>query len=63
VRQGRMVIIEDGPLKGAEGVFLRIGSEHRLIVGVSLLQRWVTVKVDPQWIKLSKPQEDLYCHR
>lgn len=59
VSQGALVVVEGGPLKGAEGIFVRVGPEHRLVVGLSLLQRWVSVKLEPEWVRLCKPQSDV----
>lgn len=46
---GEKVLIEEGPLSGAWGVVVGHKSE-RLIVSISLLQRSVSVVIDPEWI-------------
>jgi transcription antitermination factor NusG len=46
---GEKVLIEEGPLSGAWGVVVGHKSD-RLIVSISLLQRSVSVVIDPEWI-------------
>lgn len=46
---GEKVLIEEGPLAGAAGIVVGHKSE-RLIVSISLLQRSVSVVLDPSWI-------------
>jgi transcription antitermination factor NusG len=47
---GERVRIEAGPLRGVEGVLLRMESSYRLIVSVTLLHRSVSVKVERNWV-------------
>jgi len=47
---GERVRIQAGPLRGVEGVLLRIEGSCRLIVSVSLLHRSVSVRMDPNWV-------------
>jgi transcription antitermination factor NusG len=47
---GSKVFIERGPLAGVQGVVIGPHGNHRLIVSVMLLQRSVSVEVDPNWI-------------
>ena len=57
---GAKVIIQQGPLKGVEGLLVQDAvqaSDARLVVSVSLLQRSVAVEVDREWIA---PVRDLY---
>ncbi len=52
VREGDRVVIEAGPLKGAQGVF--ISREEKLgkfVVGVELLNRAVAVEIEPEFIR------------
>ena len=47
------MIIQQGPLKGVEGLLVQDAvqaSDARLVVSVSLLQRSVAVEVDREWI-------------
>ena len=53
---GQRVRIATGPLRGAEGIVVRLQSRHRLILSVSVLQRSVAVEIDPAWISIP-PQE------
>jgi transcription antitermination factor NusG len=46
-KQGERVIIGDGPLSGVEGVLVGQKKNSRLVVSVTLLQRAVSVEVDP----------------
>jgi transcription antitermination factor NusG len=47
---GDQVRIQAGPLRGVEGVLLRIDGSYRLIVSVTLLHRSVSVRVDRNWV-------------
>jgi transcription antitermination factor NusG len=47
---GRMVRIEEGSLRGLEGVLLRFKGTNQLILGVQLLQRAVAVEVPENWV-------------
>lgn len=48
---GCMARIEEGPLKGLEGILIEVKNQHRLVVSVTLLQRSVAVEVDRQWVR------------
>lgn len=48
---GQKVCLEHGPLRGVEGVVAKLVDEHRIFVNVTLLQRSVSVQVDPDWIR------------
>jgi transcription antitermination factor NusG len=48
---GSRVVIEQGPLKGLEGVALDIKKKYRLFVSVPLLQRSVSVEIDREWVR------------
>lgn len=43
---GDKVLIEEGPFRGVEGIVLKIREQRRLVVGLSLLQRAVSVELD-----------------
>jgi transcription antitermination factor NusG len=47
---GRTVRIEEGSLRGLEGVLLRFKGTNQLILGVRLLQRAVAVEVPENWV-------------
>ena len=47
---GQVVRIEEGPLRGLDGIVLRIKSAVKLVLSVSLLQRSVAVEIDRRWI-------------
>lgn len=52
VREGDRVVIEAGPLKGAQGVFIsREGKLGKFVVGVELLNRAVAVEIEPEFIR------------
>jgi transcription termination/antitermination protein NusG len=59
LQEGRRVRVGRGPLRGAEGVVLRVKNRHRLIIAVSVLQRSVAVEIDPEWVSI--PPEDLHA--
>jgi transcription antitermination factor NusG len=47
---GRTVRIEEGSLRGLEGVLLRFKGADHLILGVQLLQRAVAVELPETWV-------------
>ena len=47
---GRTVRIEEGSLRGLEGVLLRFKGTDHLILGVQLLQRAVAVELPETWV-------------
>jgi transcription antitermination factor NusG len=49
---GQKVRLEHGPLRGVEGVVAKVADQHRVYVNVTLLQRSVSVQVDPDWIRV-----------
>ena len=53
---GHKVRVENGPLCGIEGILLRFGGRHRLMLSVVLLQRSVAVEVDESWVQPSTPE-------
>jgi transcription antitermination factor NusG len=50
LQPGQRVRIEVGPLKGAEGVIVKVRNRHRLVVSIPLLQRSVAVDVQADWL-------------
>jgi transcription antitermination factor NusG len=50
LQPGSKVRISDGPFAGIEGTVLRENSKHRFIVSVPLLNRSVSVELDPRWL-------------
>lgn len=48
---GSLVLIEEGPLAGVEGVVLDVDKKYRLIVSVPLLQRAVAVEIQREWVR------------
>jgi transcriptional antiterminator RfaH len=48
-REGDKVAIRQGPLRGIEGVVGKCKNNHRLILSVTMLQRSVSVEIDPEW--------------
>ena len=48
---GQRVAIESGPLRGAEGLFVRTKNVDRLVVSISMLLRSVAVEIDAKWIR------------
>ncbi len=52
VREGDRVVIEAGPLKGAQGIFIsREGKLGKFVVGVDMLNRAVAVEIEPEFIR------------
>ena len=48
---GETVQIEQGPLKGLQGILLSCKGKQRLLVSVTLLQRAVVVELDREWVR------------
>jgi transcription antitermination factor NusG len=46
LEEGQRVRVDYGPLAGVEGLLLKVRSQSRLVVSVTLLQRSVAVQVD-----------------
>jgi transcription antitermination factor NusG len=51
LQAGAMVRVEEGPLRGLEGILVDIRSQYRVVVSVTLLQRSVAVEVDREWVR------------
>ena len=51
LKLGEHVTIQDGPLRNAEGVVVKLGDGPRLVVSVSLLQRSIAVRLERSWIR------------
>ncbi len=50
IRIGQKVRVERGPLRGIEGIIVEHKNSQRLILGVSLLQRSLSVGVELEWL-------------
>jgi transcription antitermination factor NusG len=48
---GQKVRLERGPLRGLDGIVAKIADQHRIYVNVTLLQRSVSVQIDPDWVR------------
>jgi transcription termination/antitermination protein NusG len=48
---GQMVEVSGGPLRGLRGIVAGKGQASRLIVSVTLLQRSISVEVEPRWLR------------
>jgi len=48
---GCQVVIEEGPLRGAQGTLLEVKGRERLVLSVGLLQRSIAVEVDRLWVR------------
>lgn len=55
VALGHRVRLECGPLSGLEGVMIRIASQFRVCVSITLLGRGVSVEVNREWIRPLDP--------
>ena len=51
LREGQRVRVSCGPLKSVEGVLIRKSSSCRLLVSIEILQRSVSVAIDPAHIE------------
>jgi transcription antitermination factor NusG len=48
---GQRVCIEEGSLAGVEGILVAWKGKSRILVSVELLQRAVSIEIDPTWVK------------
>jgi len=48
---GERVFIQEGPLRGMQGILLAFKGEFRLIVSIGLLQRSMSVEIDRCWVQ------------
>ncbi len=55
---GTRVKVVMGPLTGARGVILQRRDDARLIASLTLLQRSISVQIDPRWVKPEEPSAD-----
>jgi transcription antitermination factor NusG len=63
LQAGDKARVECGPLRGVEGVVVRVKNRDRMVVSVTLLQRSVSVEVDRDWLStLSSPALELPRH-
>jgi transcription antitermination factor NusG len=46
VEVGQTVCVQEGPLRGVEGILLAIKNGHRLVISVTLLKRAVAVEIE-----------------
>jgi len=51
LKVGQNVELQRGPLRGLHGILTKIADQHRLYVAVTLLQRSISVEVEPDWVK------------
>jgi transcriptional antiterminator NusG len=49
--EGQRVLVERGPLTGAEGLIVSLKNKYRLVVSLSLLQRSVSVEIDRECVR------------
>jgi transcription antitermination factor NusG len=52
---GQSARIEYGPLRGLSGTVVRVKSQCKLILSITLLQRSVAVEIDPSWVSAPQP--------
>jgi transcription antitermination factor NusG len=50
VHAGDSVRVEFGPLRGVQGVVKSFNERRRLVVSVTLMQRSISVELDPAWV-------------
>lgn len=48
---GERVSIVSGPLTGAGGIIVALKNGWRLVVSITLLQRSISVEIDPRWVE------------
>jgi transcription antitermination factor NusG len=47
LKLGDRVRVERGPLRGVEGTLLRERDNLHLVIGVEMLQRWISIELEP----------------
>lgn len=52
IAMGERVRVNQGSLRGLEGILINFRGSHRVVVSVSLLQRSVAVEVDLAWVSV-----------
>jgi transcription termination/antitermination protein NusG len=52
LQAGQRVRIEQGPLRGTEGIVVTAKGRHRLVVSIPLLQRAVAVELNAEWVSV-----------
>lgn len=50
LREGQRVLVNEGPLRGAEGLLVQVKSQVKVVISVTLLQRSVAVELDRDWV-------------
>lgn len=48
---GDRVHLEEGPLRGTQGILVLLKGQDHLIVSVTLLQRSVSIQIDRNWVR------------
>jgi len=51
LQAGEIVLVEQGPLAGLEGVLINVKSSYRIVVSINLLQRSIATEIDRQWVR------------
>jgi transcription antitermination factor NusG len=59
---GRRVVLERGPLCGAEGIVVELKKQARIVVSVSLLRRSVSAEIDREWIRPLQTRDEGRAH-
>jgi len=52
--KGDEVKVVDGPLKGMEGIVVKIKNENKLVLKVAAIQQAIAVQIHPGYLKLKK---------
>lgn len=55
LQSGQRVLVETGPLRGAEAILLVVKNRHKLVVSIPLLRRSVAVEVPSEWVSVPWP--------
>ena len=56
VHPGDSVRVEFGPLRGVQGVVESFNDHQRLVISITLLQRSISVELDPAWVTAERPK-------
>ena len=60
MRAGERVRIDEGPLRGVEGLLVRSKSDFKVVISVEILRRSVAVELDREAVSSVSPLQRFY---
>jgi transcription antitermination factor NusG len=58
LREGSMVRVTKGPLRGAEGRLIRVKNDHRIVLSLTLLSQSVATEIDARHVETIRELPD-----